>query len=139
MTRYVLKIPVRAWLLQTAAGSALGRMVIRLGQQDGFRTINIVRRREQAEEKRNGAHGQIVKQIAAFEEIDVARRDQARLGDEQRIERTSGRSHGAVLDRDRLGGEGAEQAIPHDQRPGEVAIQVGGVATMVDAVVRRRR
>jgi NADPH:quinone reductase-like Zn-dependent oxidoreductase len=50
ITRYVLQVPPGAWLLQTAAGSALGRMVIRLGQQDGFRTINVVRRREQAEE-----------------------------------------------------------------------------------------
>jgi NADPH:quinone reductase-like Zn-dependent oxidoreductase len=50
MTRYVLRVPKGAWLLQTAAGSALGRMVIRLGQRDGFRTLNVVRRREQAEE-----------------------------------------------------------------------------------------
>jgi NADPH:quinone reductase-like Zn-dependent oxidoreductase len=50
MTRYVLKVPPGAWLLQTAAGSALGRMVIRLGQRHGFRTLNVVRRREQAEE-----------------------------------------------------------------------------------------
>jgi NADPH:quinone reductase-like Zn-dependent oxidoreductase len=50
MTRYVLKVPRGAWLLQTAAGSALGRMVIRLGQSRGFRTLNVVRRREQAEE-----------------------------------------------------------------------------------------
>jgi NADPH:quinone reductase-like Zn-dependent oxidoreductase len=50
MTRYVLKVPRGAWLLQTAAGSQLGRMVIRLGQLDGFKTLNIVRRREQAEE-----------------------------------------------------------------------------------------
>ena len=50
MTRLVLRVPPRAWLLQTAAGSALGRMVIRLGRHFGFRTINVVRRREQAEE-----------------------------------------------------------------------------------------
>src|SRR5262249_33896530 len=41
MTRLVLKVPPRAWLLQTAAGSALGRMVIRLGRHFGFRTINV--------------------------------------------------------------------------------------------------
>lgn len=52
MTRYILKIPQGAWLLQTAAGSALGRMVIRLGRRFGFRTINVVRRREQADELR---------------------------------------------------------------------------------------
>jgi NADPH:quinone reductase len=50
MTRHVLKVPPGAWLLQTAAGSALGRMVVRLGKVHGFRTLNVVRRREQAEE-----------------------------------------------------------------------------------------
>jgi NADPH:quinone reductase-like Zn-dependent oxidoreductase len=50
MTRYVLNVPRGAWLLQTAAGSALGRMVIRLGQTYGFRTLNVVRRGEQADE-----------------------------------------------------------------------------------------
>jgi NADPH:quinone reductase-like Zn-dependent oxidoreductase len=50
MTRSILKVPRDAWLLQTAAGSALGRMVIRLAQRDGYRTLNVVRRREQAEE-----------------------------------------------------------------------------------------
>jgi NADPH:quinone reductase-like Zn-dependent oxidoreductase len=52
MTRYVLRVPRGAWLLQTAAGSALGRMVIRLGRHYGFRTLNVVRRPEQAEELR---------------------------------------------------------------------------------------
>jgi NADPH:quinone reductase-like Zn-dependent oxidoreductase len=52
MTRYVLQVPPGAWLLQTAAGSTLGCMVIRLGQRYGFRTLNVVRRREQAEELR---------------------------------------------------------------------------------------
>lgn len=52
MVRYVLRVPPGAWLLQTAAGSTLGRMVIRLGQHDGFRTLNVVRRREQSEELR---------------------------------------------------------------------------------------
>jgi NADPH:quinone reductase-like Zn-dependent oxidoreductase len=50
MTRYLLKVPHGAWLLQTAAASALGRMVIRLGQRHGFRTLNVVRRAEQSEE-----------------------------------------------------------------------------------------
>jgi NADPH:quinone reductase-like Zn-dependent oxidoreductase len=50
MTRYLLQVPRGAWLLQTAAGSTLGRMVIRLGQHFDFRTLNVVRRPEQAEE-----------------------------------------------------------------------------------------
>src|SRR5262245_30410721 len=39
----VLGVPPGAWLLQSAAGSALGKMVIRLGKHLGFRTINAVR------------------------------------------------------------------------------------------------
>jgi NADPH:quinone reductase-like Zn-dependent oxidoreductase len=50
MTRLVLKVPPGGWLLQTAAGSALGRMVIRLGKRFGFRTLNVVRRDEQCDE-----------------------------------------------------------------------------------------
>lgn len=50
MTQRVLQVSRGGWLLQTAAGSALGRMVIRLGKHVGFRTINIVRRLELAAE-----------------------------------------------------------------------------------------
>ena len=35
LTRWVLRVPAGAWLLQTAAGSALGRMIIRLGKRHG--------------------------------------------------------------------------------------------------------
>jgi NADPH:quinone reductase-like Zn-dependent oxidoreductase len=50
LTRYVLQVPPGAWLLQTAAGSALGRMMIQLSRRSGYRTLNVVRRHEQAEE-----------------------------------------------------------------------------------------
>jgi NADPH:quinone reductase-like Zn-dependent oxidoreductase len=50
LTRWVLRVPAGDWLLQTAAGSALGRMIIRLSKRHGFKTINVVRRREQAAE-----------------------------------------------------------------------------------------
>lgn len=50
MTRRVLAVPPGEWLLQTAAGSALGRMVIRLGRRFGFRTLSVVRRAEQVPE-----------------------------------------------------------------------------------------
>jgi len=61
MTRAVLKVPRGEWLLQTAAGSALGRMVIRLGNHFGFRTLNVVRRPEQAQElRRAGAEHVLV-------------------------------------------------------------------------------
>lgn len=58
MTRSVLNIPRGAWLLQTAAASAVGRMVIRLGRESGFRTLNVVRREDQAEQlRRDGLPG----------------------------------------------------------------------------------
>jgi len=46
MVRHVLAVPPGEWLLQSAAGSELGRMIIRLAKRDGIRTLNIVRRRE---------------------------------------------------------------------------------------------
>lgn len=53
LTREVLKVPAGEWLLQTAAGSAVGRMILRLARRYGFRTINVVRRAELAEELRS--------------------------------------------------------------------------------------
>lgn len=44
MVRYVLAVPRGEWLLQSAAGSELGRMIIKLARRDGIRTINVVRR-----------------------------------------------------------------------------------------------
>ena len=49
MVRHVLEVPRGAVLLQTAAGSALGRMVRNLGRADGFRVIDVVRSRAGAE------------------------------------------------------------------------------------------
>jgi NADPH:quinone reductase-like Zn-dependent oxidoreductase len=50
MIHHVLKVPRGAWLLQSAAGSTLGRMIIKLGRRDGFKTLNVVRRREAIDE-----------------------------------------------------------------------------------------
>jgi NADPH:quinone reductase-like Zn-dependent oxidoreductase len=50
MVRHVLAVPRGDWLLQSAAGSALGKMTIRLCRNDGIRTINVVRRREAVDE-----------------------------------------------------------------------------------------
>ena len=43
-------MPEGAWLLQTAAGSTLGRMLIALAKLRGVRTINVVRRGAQAKD-----------------------------------------------------------------------------------------
>ncbi len=50
LARHVLKVPRGEWLLQSAAGSTLGRMMIKLGRHDGFKTLNVVRRREAIDE-----------------------------------------------------------------------------------------
>ncbi|MFF1763923.1 hypothetical protein [Streptomyces sp. NPDC058249] len=45
-----LDVQPGAWLLQTAAGSTVGRLVIQLARHPGLRTINGVRRRDAVEE-----------------------------------------------------------------------------------------
>jgi NADPH:quinone reductase-like Zn-dependent oxidoreductase len=61
MVRHVLAVPRGEWLLQSAAGSELGRMIIRLAKREGIRTLNVVRRREAvAELKALGADAVIV-------------------------------------------------------------------------------
>lgn len=61
ITRKVLAIPPGEWLLQSAAGGELGKMIVRLGKRHGFKTMNVVRRREQVEElKKLGADEVIV-------------------------------------------------------------------------------
>jgi NADPH2:quinone reductase len=50
MVREVLKVPRGGWLLLTAAGSALGKSVVRIGKRDGFRTICVVRSHANTEE-----------------------------------------------------------------------------------------
>lgn len=46
MVKHVLAVPKGERLLQSAAGSALGKMIIRYCKNEGIRTINVVRRRE---------------------------------------------------------------------------------------------
>lgn len=50
MVRHVLAVPRGEWLLQSAANSELGRMIIKLAKRDGIRTINVVRRPEAVQE-----------------------------------------------------------------------------------------
>lgn len=55
-----LAVPQGEWLLQTAAGSVLGRQMIQLAKQRGIRTINVVRRSEQAEELKSLGADEVV-------------------------------------------------------------------------------
>ncbi|MBD3674850.1 MAG: zinc-dependent alcohol dehydrogenase family protein [Planctomycetaceae bacterium] len=49
LTTKVLQVPKDGWLVQTAANSSLGKMVIKLGLMNEFKTLNIVRREEEKE------------------------------------------------------------------------------------------
>jgi NADPH:quinone reductase-like Zn-dependent oxidoreductase len=46
LTQHVLAVPKGEWLLLSAAGSTLGKMIVRLGRRDGFKTLCVVRRSE---------------------------------------------------------------------------------------------
>jgi len=50
LTTEELKLEKGDWLLQTAATSTLGRIVLQIAKLRGFKTINVVRRPEQVEE-----------------------------------------------------------------------------------------
>ena len=45
-----LNVPKGEWLLQSAAGSVLGRQVIQMAKHYGIKTVNVVRREEQKQE-----------------------------------------------------------------------------------------
>src|SRR5271156_678056 len=49
LTGDVLDVQPGEWLLQTAAGSTVGQLVIQLGAHLGFKTLNVVRRRSAVE------------------------------------------------------------------------------------------
>lgn len=64
------------WLLQTAAGSTLGRMVLQIAKLRGLKTINVVRRREQVPElEALGAD-----EVICSEDEDLVRRVMAITG-----------------------------------------------------------
>ncbi len=69
MLRHVLAVPRGEWLLQSAATSELGRMIIRLAAHDGIRTVNVVRRREAVPElQRLGADAVIMSSDGPIDE-----------------------------------------------------------------------
>jgi len=69
ITRKVLAVPPGEWLLQSAAGGELGKMIVRLGKRHGFKTMNVVRRREQVEElKKLGADEVLVESDGPIDE-----------------------------------------------------------------------
>src|SRR6202035_3897233 len=53
LTRSAHNLREGDWLLQTAAASRVGKLVLQLAQQYRFKTINVIRRREQESILRN--------------------------------------------------------------------------------------
>jgi NADPH2:quinone reductase len=53
LTRSAHKLKEGEWLLQTAAASSVGKLVLQLAQKFRFKTINVIRRREQETIVRN--------------------------------------------------------------------------------------
>jgi NADPH:quinone reductase-like Zn-dependent oxidoreductase len=96
MTQRVLHVTRGGWLLQSAAGSALGRMVIRLGKHFGFHTINLVRRKELATE---------LKQLGADEVLSTS--------EDKIVARVQEITHGAMVPcaLDCIGGPGVIDVI----------------------------
>lgn len=79
MTREILRIPQGKWLIQTAAGSALGHMIARLGKEFGFRTLNIVRRDGQRESLKRAGADAVVVFDSASDSPDQLREDVCRI------------------------------------------------------------
>jgi NADPH2:quinone reductase len=85
LIREVLEVPRDGWLIVTAAGSALGKSVVRLGKRDGFRTICVVR---------SAANSAELTALGADAVIETDRQDL--VGEVARI--TAGRGAGFALD-----------------------------------------
>ncbi|HEX7316348.1 MAG TPA: zinc-dependent alcohol dehydrogenase family protein [Pyrinomonadaceae bacterium] len=96
MTVEELSLQPGEWLLQTAAGSTLGRVVLQIAKRRGFKTINVVRRREQGEElKALGAD-----EIICTDEEEIPARVREITGKEglkKAIDAVGGETGGAVV------------------------------------------
>lgn len=114
MVHSILRVPRRAWLLQTAAAGALGRMIIRLGQRDGFRTINVVRRREHAEQVRRDGGDEV---ICTGDGESI----------EERVQAITGR-HGVRYAVDAVGGGETSAAVVRALAPGGRMLVYGVLA-----------
>ena len=108
LTRNLLNVPDGGTLVQSAAGSALGRMVIRLGRHFGFRTVNIVRSESQAEElKKLGADTVIVHDSETAQQQELTSQLQEHAGDDgvrYAIDPVGGQTASAIADA--LGADG---------------------------------
>ncbi len=107
MLTELLNIQPGEWLLQTAAGSAVGAWVIKIAQKIGTKTINLVRRRDQIE---------TLKAIGAEEVICTADEDVV-----QRVKALTG-GKGVSYALDAVGGEVGTQAYAALGRHGTLIV-----------------
>lgn len=96
LAREVLKVKPGAWLLITAAGSALGKNMVRLGQHFGFKTLCVVR---------SAAHTAALKALGAGAVVETDTQDM--VGEVHRI--TGGMGVGYAMDA--VGGDTAAQVL----------------------------
>lgn len=108
----VLAVPAGEYLLQSAAGSVLGRQMIQLCLHRGIKTINLVRRAEQAEE---------LKALGADEVIVTSEED---IG--ERVKEITG-GKGAYAGVECVGGELFEQ-VTSGLRAGGTCIVYGAMS-----------
>ncbi|MBN4055099.1 zinc-dependent alcohol dehydrogenase family protein [Acidimicrobium ferrooxidans] len=96
MLNYLLAVSPGDWLLQTAAGSTVGRLVIRLASHQGIRTINVVRRDSVVDELRQlGADELIVSESESIE--DRVREITGGAGVKHAIDAVGGETGAAVV------------------------------------------
>jgi len=96
MVHEVLDVRPGTWLLQDAAGSALGKMVVRMGKLAGFRTINLVR---------GSAHRDVLASLGADVIVDTDSQDVV-----AEVSRATG-GRGAEFAMDCVGGELAAEML----------------------------
>ncbi|HEV2912944.1 MAG TPA: zinc-dependent alcohol dehydrogenase family protein [Pyrinomonadaceae bacterium] len=96
MTVEELRLQPGEWLLQTAAGSTLGRVVLQIAALRGFKTINVVRRREQVEELKALGADEVI--CTADEDlVERVREITGRAGITKAIDAVGGETGGAVV------------------------------------------
>ncbi|EFJ16159.1 hypothetical protein SELMODRAFT_268645 [Selaginella moellendorffii] len=114
-----LATPRGEYILQTAAGSVLGRQIIQLAKHLGIKTINVVRREEQKEELRQLGADEV---ICSTTEDVVARVKE--ITDKKLV-------HGAL---DCVGGELTKSVAASVRRGGTVFVY--GVLSSMEASIR---
>jgi len=96
LSREVLRVPRGGWLLLTAAGSALGKSIVRMGKIYGFKTLCVVR---------SGTNSKQLRDLGANAVVETDQQDL--INEVSRL--TGGRGVGSAIDC--VGGELAAQVV----------------------------